>query len=205
MTKPREKTREELTVEIEDGKKKIRQYENREKMLRQKLSQEERRINPFGIKGALIHPYGRVRSAEGLSPHRKLSPRSDRAALPQTGEATLPLRQLSLTGAEISINNLPAGASVPFIHSHKNNEEIYVVLAGKGKAVIDGETIELAAGDWVCISPVGKRQFSAAEDFAISFACIHHGIDTIWKCRGRGGIIVLSLENGSGYLEAAKR
>ena len=38
MTKPREKTHEELTAEIEDGKKKIRQFENREKMLRQKLS-----------------------------------------------------------------------------------------------------------------------------------------------------------------------
>ena len=43
MTKPREKTREELQAEIEDGKKKIRQFENREKVLRQKLSQEERR------------------------------------------------------------------------------------------------------------------------------------------------------------------
>ena len=42
MTKPREKTREELTAEIEEGKKKIRQFENREKMLRQKLSKEER-------------------------------------------------------------------------------------------------------------------------------------------------------------------
>ena len=80
--------------------------------------------------------------------------------------------RLSLTGAEISINNLPAGAGVPFIHSHKNNEEVYVVLAGKGKAVIDGEAVELAAGDWVRISPAGKRQFFAAEDSAISFACI---------------------------------
>ena len=43
MTKPREKTREELTAEIEDSKKKIQQYENREKILRQKLSSEERR------------------------------------------------------------------------------------------------------------------------------------------------------------------
>ena len=43
MTKPREKTREELTAEIEDGKKKLRQLENREKMLRQKLSVEERK------------------------------------------------------------------------------------------------------------------------------------------------------------------
>lgn len=80
--------------------------------------------------------------------------------------------KLSLTGAEVSINNLPAGASIPFIHSHKDNEEIYVILAGKGKAVIDGETAELAAGDWLRISPAGNRQFFAAEDTAISFACI---------------------------------
>ncbi len=33
MTKPREKTREELQAEIEDGKKKIRQLENREKIM----------------------------------------------------------------------------------------------------------------------------------------------------------------------------
>ncbi|HCP95919.1 MAG TPA: cupin domain-containing protein, partial [Anaerovibrio sp.] len=32
---------------------------------------------------------------------------------------------LQLTGAEISVNNLPAGASVPFVHYHKKNEEIY--------------------------------------------------------------------------------
>ena len=43
MTKPREKTREELQAEVEDRKKKLRQLENREKVLRQKLSKEERR------------------------------------------------------------------------------------------------------------------------------------------------------------------
>jgi len=80
--------------------------------------------------------------------------------------------KLSLTGAEISINNLQAGASIPVVHSHKNNEEIYGILSGKGKAVIDGETVELTAGDWIRISPAGKRQFFAAEDSAISFACI---------------------------------
>ncbi|SDY42350.1 cupin domain-containing protein [Eubacterium barkeri] len=80
--------------------------------------------------------------------------------------------QLSLTGAEVSINNLPAGAGVPFVHSHKQNEEIYVVLSGKGKAIIDGERVALAVGDWVRISPAAKRQFSAAEDSGISFACI---------------------------------
>ena len=43
MTKPREKTREELQAEIEDGKKKIQQFENREKIIKQKLSVEERK------------------------------------------------------------------------------------------------------------------------------------------------------------------
>ena len=42
-TKPREKTREELTAEIEESKKKIRQFENREKIIKQKLSVEERK------------------------------------------------------------------------------------------------------------------------------------------------------------------
>ena len=53
--------------------------------------------NPFGTKGALIHPYGCVRSAEGLSPTEKVFPRSDMAALPQQGAAPLaPLTRLSL-------------------------------------------------------------------------------------------------------------
>ena len=189
MTKPREKTCEELTAEIEDGKKKIRQFENREKMLRQKLSVEERkarnhrlckrggfmeslvpeliamlhgepcagadchagrgreslftaclderastgvlektsrerereiipleqraRNNPFGTKGALIHPCGRVRSAESLSPHTEFSPRSDMAALPQQGAAPLaPLTRLSLHTHK---NSTPAPASVLFL------------------------------------------------------------------------------------------
>ena len=79
---------------------------------------------------------------------------------------------LGLTGAEISINHLPAGAGVPFVHSHKNNEEIYLILSGKGKAVIDGEDVEIAKGDVVRISPEGKRQFLAAEDSELSYACI---------------------------------
>lgn len=79
---------------------------------------------------------------------------------------------LSLTGAEISINNLPAGAGIPFVHSHKQNEEIYAVLSGKGKAVIDGEAVTLSEGDWIRIAPKAKRQFFAADDSAISFICI---------------------------------
>ncbi|MCR5177068.1 MAG: cupin domain-containing protein [Anaerovibrio sp.] len=80
--------------------------------------------------------------------------------------------KLQLTGAEVSLNTLPAGASVPFVHYHKKNEEIYFITSGKGKAVIDGDTVELAAGDWVRISPAARRQFFAGENESISFICI---------------------------------
>ncbi len=80
--------------------------------------------------------------------------------------------ELSLTGAEISINNLPAGACVPFIHAHKQNEEIYAILSGKGRVVIDREDVSLTEGDWIRISPAAKRQFFASEDSAIRFICI---------------------------------
>lgn len=79
---------------------------------------------------------------------------------------------LGLTGAEVSINILPAGTGVPFVHIHQQNEEIYGILEGKGSAVIDGETIDLRAGDWLRVAPAAKRQFSAAADCAIKFVCI---------------------------------
>lgn len=79
---------------------------------------------------------------------------------------------LGLTGAEISLNTLPTGAGVPFVHKHTNNEEVYGVLAGKGHALIDGETVELNTGDWVVIQPNGARQFCADADSSITFVCI---------------------------------
>ncbi len=80
--------------------------------------------------------------------------------------------KLGLTGAEISVNTLPAGASVPFVHAHKANEEIYFILSGKGKAVVDGEDIALTEGDWIRIAPAGRRQFFAAPDSPISYICV---------------------------------
>ena len=80
--------------------------------------------------------------------------------------------KLGLTGAEVSVNTLPAGASIPFVHAHKANEEIYFVLSGKGKVVVDEEEISLDEGDWIRIAPAGRRQFFASPDSPISYICI---------------------------------
>lgn len=80
--------------------------------------------------------------------------------------------KLCLTGAEISINTLPQGTGVPFVHAHKQNEEIYGILNGEGVSVIDGERIALKAGDWLRVSPSANRQFFASENSAFQYVCI---------------------------------
>ena len=79
---------------------------------------------------------------------------------------------LGLTGAEISVNTLQTGTCVPFVHAHKANEEIYFILSGRGKAVIDDEEVVLSEGDWVRIAPEGRRQFFAASGSPLTYICI---------------------------------
>lgn len=93
MTKPREKTREELQAEIEDGKKKIRQFENREKMLRQKLSKEERRTRSHRliVRGAVF---------ESIVPETKNMTDEEAAALLRLALTSEPAREFLRKRAE---------------------------------------------------------------------------------------------------------
>lgn len=67
--------------------------------------------------------------------------------------------QLGLTGCEISINELPPKAAVPFVHAHKQNEEVYGVLAARAKLYIDGQVVDIKAGDWFVIRPTDIAPF----------------------------------------------
>ena len=93
MTKPRTKTLEELTAEIEDGKKKIRQLENREKMLRQKLSKEERRTrcHRLIVRGAVF---------ESIVPEAKGMTDEEAAALLRIALTSQPAREYLKKRAE---------------------------------------------------------------------------------------------------------
>lgn len=79
---------------------------------------------------------------------------------------------LGLTGAEVSINRMAAGTQVPFVHSHKQNEEIYGILGGKGVMTLDGEKVELREGDWLRVAPSVRRQMAAADDSQLTYICI---------------------------------
>ena len=97
MTKPREKTRAELTAEIEDGQKKIRQYENREKILRQKLSREERRTRSHRliVRGAVF---------ESIVPEAKTMTDEEAAAFLRLALTSEPAREYQKKRAEGATN-----------------------------------------------------------------------------------------------------
>ena len=79
---------------------------------------------------------------------------------------------LSLTGAEISANHMPAGKSSPFAHAHKRNEEIYLFTEGKGLFWLDGEILNVKAGTAVRVSPAIVRCLKADANVSLSYFCI---------------------------------
>ena len=56
------------------------------------------------------------------------------------------------TSCEISFGTLPTGAAVPFFHSHKANEENYIILSGSGRFQVDDEVFDVAEGSVVRVA-----------------------------------------------------
>lgn len=96
---------------------------------------------------------------------------------------------LSLTGTEVSINNLPAGVSIPFVHAHTNNEELYIVLSGKGSFFVDGEEFLISEGDCLRVDPKGERCLKAADDSALRYLCIQSSAGSLQGYTMSDGIV----------------
>lgn len=71
---------------------------------------------------------------------------------------------LNLTSAEISLNNIPPGKSVPFYHKHRLNEEIYIFLRGKGEFQVDDCVFPVTEGTVVRVDPQGERCLQNTSD-----------------------------------------
>lgn len=66
---------------------------------------------------------------------------------------------LQCTGTEVSFQVMPVGQGVAFLHTHKENEELYVVLKGSGEYQVDGTIFPITEGSLVRVSPQGKRSW----------------------------------------------
>nr|WP_279342405.1 cupin domain-containing protein [Geotalea sp. SG265] len=66
---------------------------------------------------------------------------------------------------------MPAGKGMPFVHAHKKNEELYIVLGGNGIFYVDGEEFPVSEGSLVRVAPSGERAYRAG-DADLYFLCI---------------------------------
>lgn len=76
------------------------------------------------------------------------------------------------TSCEISFGTLPTGASVPFFHSHKGNEENYIILSGAGKFQINDETFDIAEGSVIRVSTNCDRNLKCTSESPMTYICI---------------------------------
>ncbi|MDP4276427.1 MAG: cupin domain-containing protein [Bacteroidota bacterium] len=79
---------------------------------------------------------------------------------------------LQSTGAEVSFTVVPAGAGGDFLHIHKTNEELYIVLKGEGEFQVDGNHFPISEGSVVRVSPDGKRAWKNTGNTPLTMICI---------------------------------
>lgn len=76
------------------------------------------------------------------------------------------------TSCEISFGSLPSGAAVPFFHSHKANEENYIILSGTGKFQVGDDVFDIAEGSVIRVSTGCDRNLKCTSETPMTYICI---------------------------------
>jgi mannose-6-phosphate isomerase-like protein (cupin superfamily) len=81
---------------------------------------------------------------------------------------------LRSTGLEMSLNVVAPGKGMPFLHRHRQNDEVYVVVGGRGQFLVDGECIDVAEGSVLRLSPPAARAWRNNSDAPLYFLCLQY-------------------------------
>ena len=81
-----------------------------------------------------------------------------------TMSARFPREELGCEELAFSLQQIKPGVEMPFGHTHKQAEEVYVVLRGSGRAKLVDEGAELRPLDAIRISPETLRAFASGPD-----------------------------------------
>ena len=96
---------------------------------------------------------------------RELDDMAPKFGLPEGFEARFAKRALDATELAVSLQKLGPNQVSPFAHRHTEQpEELYVVVAGGGTIVLDGENVGLAPWDAVRVAGPVTRSFAAGPD-----------------------------------------
>jgi mannose-6-phosphate isomerase-like protein (cupin superfamily) len=95
---------------------------------------------------------------------------------------------LGLTAMEVSFGSMLPGEGMPFLHGHKQNEELYVFLSGTGEMQVDGERIPVGPGSAVRIAPAGLRAWRATGSEPLAYLVIQAKAGSLEQATGADGI-----------------
>jgi len=95
---------------------------------------------------------------------------------------------LALTGMQISYTKLPAGTSMPFTHKHKQNEELYIIVSGRGQVLVDKDIIDVEEGSAIRVDLDGDRCLRAADDTDLIYICIQAKANSLTQDTFEDGI-----------------
>ncbi|MBV9804734.1 MAG: cupin domain-containing protein [Solirubrobacterales bacterium] len=71
---------------------------------------------------------------------------------------------LELKESALSYQRIPPGYRFPYGHTHKIQEEVYVVVRGSGRMKVDEEIVELKEWDAVRVAPGAWRGYEAGQE-----------------------------------------
>lgn len=106
----------------------------------------------------------------------------DPPAVPRPAKGKLFLRNLlESAGLEMSLNVVPPGSGIPFLHKHRENDEVYVIVGGQGQFQVDGECIDVKEGSVVRVGPPAARAWRNNSEAPLYFLCIQYRADSVIK------------------------
>jgi mannose-6-phosphate isomerase-like protein (cupin superfamily) len=97
---------------------------------------------------------------------------------------------LGSAGLEMSLNSFAPGKGMPFFHKHQNNEEVYIIVGGRGQFLVDGKCIDVQEGSVLRISPAASRAWRNNSDRPLYFLCLQYRADSIVQGTLRDGLKV---------------
>ena len=76
------------------------------------------------------------------------------------------------TSCEVSFGTLQTGTEVPFFHSHRENEENYIILSGAGRFQVNDEAFDVAEGSVIRVSTNCDRNIKCTSAEPLTYICI---------------------------------
>ncbi len=86
---------------------------------------------------------------------------------------------LNSTGSELSFRELQPKTTIPFLHKHKQHEEIYIFLKGNGKFQVDDDVMNISEGSVIRVSPIGNRTLSNLSEDLMIYIVVQSTVDTL--------------------------